>query len=166
MKNPLGGGNGMVPHYSGTTLDAQARYAAGAREILENYLSDKPQNPANIIVGKGEFADVSVRESVTDVISVRACACASPAGYETKACEYRQWDVRIADTVMLTLCSQMARGNKHRWTSTQWKLVLVLDVYFILLEANATLLLVRSRVRGNKAQHCRRSPAGVSGRFC
>lgn len=23
MKNPLGGGNGMTPHYSGTTLDAQ-----------------------------------------------------------------------------------------------------------------------------------------------
>ncbi len=54
MKNPLGGGNGMVPHYSGTTLDAQARYAAGAKEILENYLHDKPQNPANVIVGKSK----------------------------------------------------------------------------------------------------------------
>jgi formate dehydrogenase len=55
MKNPLGGGNGMVPHYSGTTLDAQARYAAGAREILENYLNDKAQNPANVIVGKAGY---------------------------------------------------------------------------------------------------------------
>lgn len=54
MKNPLGGGNGMVPHYSGTTLDAQARYAKGAREILENYLTGKEQNPANVIVGKSE----------------------------------------------------------------------------------------------------------------
>lgn len=53
MKNPIGGGNGMVPHYSGTTLDAQARYAAGTREILENYFNDKPQNPVNVIVGKG-----------------------------------------------------------------------------------------------------------------
>ncbi|TDL25921.1 NAD-dependent formate dehydrogenase [Rickenella mellea] len=52
MKNPLGGGNGMVPHYSGTTLDAQKRYATGAKEIIDNYLHDKPQNPANIIVGK------------------------------------------------------------------------------------------------------------------
>ncbi|KAF9051191.1 hypothetical protein BDZ89DRAFT_1228643 [Hymenopellis radicata] len=45
MKNPLGGGNGMVAHYSGTTLDAQARYAAGTKSILENYLTSKPQEP-------------------------------------------------------------------------------------------------------------------------
>jgi len=55
MKNPLGGGNGMVPHYSGTTLDAQKRYAKGTREILENYLNNKPQDPANIIVGIGKI---------------------------------------------------------------------------------------------------------------
>ncbi|KAJ3477908.1 hypothetical protein NLI96_g10149 [Meripilus lineatus] len=55
MKNPLGGGNGMVPHYSGTTLDAQARYAKGTRSILENYLSDKPQEPQNIIIGLGKY---------------------------------------------------------------------------------------------------------------
>ncbi|KAI0703440.1 NAD-dependent formate dehydrogenase [Cytidiella melzeri] len=52
MKNKLGGGNGMVPHYSGTTLDAQARYAAGTKRIIENYLSGKPQEPQNVIVGK------------------------------------------------------------------------------------------------------------------
>ncbi|KAJ6594065.1 NAD-dependent formate dehydrogenase [Mycena capillaripes] len=62
VKNPLGGGNGMVPHYSGTTLDAQARYAAGAKSILENYLTGKAQEPGNIIVGLGK--------------------------YESKACEY------------------------------------------------------------------------------
>ncbi|KAK7687200.1 hypothetical protein QCA50_009704 [Cerrena zonata] len=56
MKNPLGGGNGMVPHYSGTTLDAQARYATGAKEILENYLTGKPQTPANLIVAGGTYA--------------------------------------------------------------------------------------------------------------
>ncbi|KAF9233023.1 hypothetical protein BU15DRAFT_80572 [Melanogaster broomeanus] len=54
-KNPLGGGNGMVPHYSGTTLDAQARYARGTRSIIENYLTDKPQEPGNIIVGLGKY---------------------------------------------------------------------------------------------------------------
>lgn len=42
-KNPLGGGNGMVPHYSGTTLDAQERYANGTKDILENYLKGKEQ---------------------------------------------------------------------------------------------------------------------------
>ena len=55
MKNPLGGGNGMVPHYSGTTLDAQDRYAKGTKEILENYLEGKAQKPANIIVGLGKY---------------------------------------------------------------------------------------------------------------
>jgi len=55
MKNPLGGGNGMVPHYSGTTLDAQARYAKGTRDIIENYLTGKPQKPADIIVGVGKY---------------------------------------------------------------------------------------------------------------
>ena len=53
MKNALGGGNGMVPHYSGTTLDAQARYAQGTRQILENYFEGKAQEPANVIVGVG-----------------------------------------------------------------------------------------------------------------
>jgi len=51
MKNPLGAGNGMVPHYSGTTLDAQARYANGTKSILENYISGKAQEPQNVIVG-------------------------------------------------------------------------------------------------------------------
>ncbi|TCD66113.1 formate dehydrogenase (NAD+) [Steccherinum ochraceum] len=56
MKNPLGGGNGMVPHYSGTTLDAQARYAAGTKQILDNYLKNKDQEPGNIIIGIGKYA--------------------------------------------------------------------------------------------------------------
>nr|BDI62034.1 NAD-dependent formate dehydrogenase [Trametes versicolor] len=56
MKNPLGGGNGMVPHYSGTTLDAQARYAAGTKSILENYLKSQEQEPQNIIIGLEGYA--------------------------------------------------------------------------------------------------------------
>ncbi|KAH9083842.1 NAD-dependent formate dehydrogenase [Lactarius deliciosus] len=54
-KNPLGGGNGMVPHYSGTTLDAQARYAGGVRSILANYFGDQQQDPGNVIVGLGKY---------------------------------------------------------------------------------------------------------------
>lgn len=73
----------MVPHYSGwveakiwtsltsdsiltispfsfillsTTLDAQQRYAAGTKEIIDNYLNKKPQNPANVIVENGDYA--------------------------------------------------------------------------------------------------------------
>ncbi|HEX4483887.1 MAG TPA: hypothetical protein VH081_08870 [Solirubrobacteraceae bacterium] len=33
---------GMTPHTSGTTLSAQARYAAGAREILECFFDGQP----------------------------------------------------------------------------------------------------------------------------
>ncbi|KAJ3918825.1 NAD-dependent formate dehydrogenase [Lentinula edodes] len=61
MKNPLGGGNGMVPHYSGTTLDAQARYAAGTKSILQNYLDGKPQAHQNVIVGTGKYETTSCK---------------------------------------------------------------------------------------------------------
>jgi formate dehydrogenase len=54
-KNNLGGGNAMVPHYSGTTLDAQKRYASGTKSILENYFTGKAQDPQNIIVGLGKY---------------------------------------------------------------------------------------------------------------
>lgn len=45
----------MVPHYSGTTLDAQARYARGTKSIIDNYLAGKPQDPVNIIIGVGKY---------------------------------------------------------------------------------------------------------------
>ena len=40
---------GMTPHTSGTTLSAQARYAAGTREILECWFSGKPIDPGYFI---------------------------------------------------------------------------------------------------------------------
>ena len=43
-KNLLSGGNGMVPHYSGTTLNAQVCYAKGVRNILKNYLQTSPRS--------------------------------------------------------------------------------------------------------------------------
>ncbi|KAK4916909.1 hypothetical protein LTR28_013355, partial [Elasticomyces elasticus] len=36
-----GGGNAMVPHMSGTSIDAQKRYAAGTKAILQSYFSGK-----------------------------------------------------------------------------------------------------------------------------
>lgn len=49
-------GNGMVPHYSGTTISAQKRYAEGALEIFDNWIKGNVQTPANIIVENGEYA--------------------------------------------------------------------------------------------------------------
>lgn len=48
--------HGMTPHISGTSLSAQARYAAGTREILENYFADKPIRTEYLIVDKGKLA--------------------------------------------------------------------------------------------------------------
>jgi formate dehydrogenase len=46
----------MTPHVSGTTLSAQARYAAGAREILECWLDGHPIRPEYLIVDAGKLA--------------------------------------------------------------------------------------------------------------
>ncbi|KAI0259606.1 hypothetical protein BC834DRAFT_974158 [Gloeopeniophorella convolvens] len=59
MQGPVGGGNGMTPHYSGTTLDAQTRYAEGTRQILENFFEGKAQDPGNVIVGTGKYETTS-----------------------------------------------------------------------------------------------------------
>ncbi len=48
--------HGMTPHVSGTTLSAQARYAAGVREILECWLSQQPIRNEYLIVDKGKLA--------------------------------------------------------------------------------------------------------------
>lgn len=46
----------MTPHVSGTTLSAQARYAAGVREILECWFEDRPLRPEYLIVEGGRLA--------------------------------------------------------------------------------------------------------------
>jgi len=48
--------HGMTPHVSGTSLSAQARYAAGVREILECWLGDRPIREEYLIVAGGELA--------------------------------------------------------------------------------------------------------------
>ena len=48
--------HGMTPHTSGTSLSAQARYAAGAREILECYFSGRPIRNEYLIVEGGKLA--------------------------------------------------------------------------------------------------------------
>ena len=47
---------GMTPHISGTTLSAQARYAAGTREILECFLEGRPIRDEYLIVQGGHLA--------------------------------------------------------------------------------------------------------------
>ncbi|KAI9824790.1 MAG: formate dehydrogenase (NAD+) [Thelocarpon impressellum] len=56
-KNGFGGGNAMVPHMSGTSIDAQRRYAAGTKAILESYLTARHDyRVEDLIVHAGEYA--------------------------------------------------------------------------------------------------------------
>ncbi|HEY1858592.1 NAD-dependent formate dehydrogenase [Acidocella sp.] len=48
--------HGMTPHISGTSLSAQARYAAGTREILECWFEGRPIRDEYLIVDKGRLA--------------------------------------------------------------------------------------------------------------
>jgi len=48
--------HGMTPHTSGTSLSAQARYAAGTREILECWLDGRPMREEYLIVADGRLA--------------------------------------------------------------------------------------------------------------
>jgi formate dehydrogenase len=48
--------HGMTPHTSGTSLSAQARYAAGAREILECFFDGRPIREEYLIVDRGALA--------------------------------------------------------------------------------------------------------------
>jgi formate dehydrogenase len=48
--------HGMTPHTSGTSLSAQARYAAGVREILECWFDGRPIREEYLIVDSGKLA--------------------------------------------------------------------------------------------------------------
>jgi formate dehydrogenase len=48
--------HGMTPHTSGTSLSAQARYAAGVREILECWFEGRPIREEYLIVHGGQLA--------------------------------------------------------------------------------------------------------------
>ena len=52
----LSGNVSTTPHTSGTSLSAQARYAAGTREILECWFERRPIRPEYLIVDGGKLA--------------------------------------------------------------------------------------------------------------
>jgi len=53
--------NGMTPHISGTSLSAQARYAAGTLEILESYFGKTPIRDEYLIVDSGVLAGTGAK---------------------------------------------------------------------------------------------------------
>ncbi|KAM0944263.1 putative formate dehydrogenase [Dioscorea sansibarensis] len=46
----------MTPHISGTTIDAQLRYAAGVKDMLDRYFKGEDFPPQNYIVKEGKLA--------------------------------------------------------------------------------------------------------------
>ena len=51
----------MTPHVSGTTLEAQRRYAAGVRDSLMNFLEGEPIRDDYVMVSDGEIQSGSYR---------------------------------------------------------------------------------------------------------
>jgi formate dehydrogenase len=61
--------NGMTPHISGSSLSAQARYAAGTREILESWLAGTPIREEYLIVDGGGLAGAGAHSYSTNTTS-------------------------------------------------------------------------------------------------
>ncbi|MET8767334.1 NAD-dependent formate dehydrogenase [Streptomyces sp. NPDC004658] len=57
--------NAMTPHVSGSTLSAQARYAAGTREILEDFFAGRPIRDEYLIVDGGKLAGTGAHAYTT-----------------------------------------------------------------------------------------------------
>lgn len=57
--------HGMTPHVSGTSLSAQARYAAGVREILECWFESRNIRNEYLIVNAGQLAGVGAHSYST-----------------------------------------------------------------------------------------------------
>ncbi|WP_186644271.1 NAD-dependent formate dehydrogenase [Fluviispira vulneris] len=55
----------MTPHISGATLSAQARYAAGVKEILEAWFANKPIRKEYLIVQNGELVGTGAHSYTT-----------------------------------------------------------------------------------------------------
>ncbi|KAL2867261.1 formate dehydrogenase [Aspergillus lucknowensis] len=55
-EHPWGGGNATVPHMSGTSINAQIRYANGTKAILDSYFSGRHDyRPEDLIVKDGDY---------------------------------------------------------------------------------------------------------------
>ncbi|GAB2759658.1 NAD-dependent formate dehydrogenase [Salinifilum aidingensis] len=59
----------MTPHVSGTTLSAQARYAAGTREILEDFFAGRDIREVYLIVEGGELAGTGAKSYTADDVA-------------------------------------------------------------------------------------------------
>jgi formate dehydrogenase len=72
--------HGMTPHTAGTTLSAQARYAAGTREILECWFEGRPIRDEYLIVDGGRLAGAGAHSYSLDKAADSAGTAPNEAG--------------------------------------------------------------------------------------
>jgi formate dehydrogenase len=61
--------HGMTPHISGASLSAQARYAAGTREILECWFEGRPIREEYLIVDGGKLAGTGAQSYTVGTVT-------------------------------------------------------------------------------------------------
>ncbi|WP_419418873.1 NAD-dependent formate dehydrogenase [Legionella sp. D16C41] len=62
--------HGMTPHISGSSLSAQARYAAGTREILECWFANRPIRNEYLVVSAGKLAGIGAHSYTAGKVTV------------------------------------------------------------------------------------------------
>ena len=72
----------MTPHISGSSLSAQARYAAGTREILECFLEGRPIREEYLIVEGGKLAGAGAHAYTVKTEALAVAEHCSYPGYE------------------------------------------------------------------------------------
>jgi hypothetical protein len=60
--------NGMTPHIAGTSLSAQARYAAGSLEILQDFFDGTPIREEYLVFDGGALAGTGAESYKLDLI--------------------------------------------------------------------------------------------------
>ena len=61
----------MVPHYSGTTLEAQSRCADGVKRSLSRYMGGLPIEAEFLIVDNGKVVSLIEDKAELDVIELK-----------------------------------------------------------------------------------------------
>jgi hypothetical protein len=84
----------MTPHTSGTSLSAQARYAAGVREILECWFEGRPIREDYLIVDGGRLAGpgrMPIARATRPVAQTKRPGSTTDRALRTVALSVRRW---------------------------------------------------------------------------
>ena len=133
--------HGMTPHISGTSLSAQARYAAGTREILECWFDGRPIREEYLIVDGGKLAGAGAHsysegdatggsEEAARFKSGKSCGPEVDAalgrvavdlgqlvGGEVERCRARRRSASSCSTLLAPISAEVTRGSRSTQAS-------------------------------------------------